>query len=243
MLKTIVTAALLVCFTPAMAKAATIDYVGLGKAEVVSVGGVRTINAWAGELNWIWLTGQPDGLPKSFYSYCVDLTNNATDPQGVTVRPTDELITATTNGAQKAAWLFNTYAATIRSTASSAGNAMAAGLQLAIWEVLYDNVYNLTAAPSASNQFYATTTYTSSAALNYGTTYLNALTASANSYLSADAVWIDANNATYGLAGGPGQDQITHAVPEPASLVLLGSGLLAVMVARRKKAIGSPAVL
>ena len=55
---------------PTAAGAATIDFLGLGKAEIVTVAGVRDVRAWAGELNWAWLDGKPAGLENTFYWYC-----------------------------------------------------------------------------------------------------------------------------------------------------------------------------
>lgn len=227
--------AFVMCLVPALAGAATIDFTGLGKAEVVSLGGVRVVNAWAGELNWIWLSGQPANMADAFYTYCVDLRSDETDHQGITVRTTDEMTGTTANVGQKAAWLFNTYAATIHADYSSASKAMAAGLQLAIWEVLYDTTYQIDGTKADKGSFYATGVYTSAAAISYGNQYLQNLLGSGTSYLSADAMWLDSENAKYGLTGGPGQDQITRSVPEPGTLALLGAGLLGIAGARRKK--------
>jgi hypothetical protein len=227
--------ALALCVLPSAAGAATIDFTGLGKAEVVSLGGVRVVNAWAGELNWVWLSGQPEGSANPFYTYCVDLLNNETDHQGVAVSTSDEMTGSTPNVGQKAAWLFNTYADTIHANYSSASQAMAAGLQLAIWEVLYDTTYEIDGTKADKGNFYATGVYTSAAAISYGNQYLQDLLSAGTSYLSADARWLDSDNATYGLDGGPGQDQITRSVPEPGTLVLLAAGLFGIAGARRKK--------
>jgi hypothetical protein len=225
-------AAFVASLLPGVAQAATIDFLGLGNAEIVTLAGIRSVSAWAGELEWAWKDGIPaGGTADPFYSYCVDLLNDERDPQyNVNVRSTDSLatdgMTTSAYAAQKAVWLFNTYA--VAAHQSSSGS-LAAGLQLAIWDVLYDDGRRLEfdgTLGSVSNRFYVTAA--STAAKSAGQGYLDALNAPGTNYIGATAAtWLD-------VRSGYGQDQITKTVPEPGTLLLLAMGFAGFSVRRRK---------
>jgi len=209
----------MLCLMPTAASAATLDFTGMGKNEIVTIAGERAITAYAGELDWNWLGTPPAGFSQSLYTYCVDVLNNETDPQDVTVKSTDVLAaTDTAPGAgAKIAWLVNTYAATVHATGT---NAQAAGLQLAIWETLYD---------SAGGTFDFGTGFffvkqASMGAIDAANGYLTNLYASNG---TGHAIWLDSPE-------GHGQDQVT--VPEPSTLALLMLGAGLVFAFRRKSA-------
>ena len=141
---------------PSLASAGTIDFLGMGNAESSTVAGVRNVRTWAGELTWSWLDGKPAGGDQTFYSYCVDLLNNAIDPQyDVSVKSTNGMLTdgmvSAPGAAQKAAWSFNSFAS---SAHASSGDALATGLQLAIWEVLFDDALSLVHNANAGNRLH-----------------------------------------------------------------------------------------
>jgi hypothetical protein len=208
---------------PAAASAGNLDFAGLGRGvSGISVNGVATYgNVFAGELNWAWLGAPPSGFESSIYTYCVDLLHTVTDPQTVTVKSTDDLNSpnSTTSAGQKAAWLFNTYASGIH---QSGTGAQAAGLQIAIWEALYDT----TAGLNSGNVIFGGSGLTA-AVITAANTYLVALYSSAP-YSTASALWLAPTGTT-------GQGQITN-VAEPATLFLLGLGALVVFLRRRPHA-------
>jgi len=195
---------------PSTANAALIDFQGVGHASTVSISGVRNGTFSAGELNWVWIGTAPEGFASSFYSYCVDVSQNLRDPQDVTVRSSDGFSNGVAGGGSKAAWLFNEYAAGIRSSVGTTANIMAAALQVAIWEATYDTARDL-----AGGNFVLNTTGT---IRTYANTYLQELySAGAASWTSASATVLEARS---------GQDQITAHVSEPSSLLLMGVAFL-----------------
>lgn len=203
------------------------DFVSLGRAEIVSVAGVRTGTFWAGELNWTWYSPTPSGWDDVFYSYCVDVLKNATRRQSFEIGEMSdkpETFPLVADGTLRAAWLLNEYGAQVHALAPTAGgNAAAAGLQLAIWEVLYDTDFNLLTAPITGG---FRVTSASTGALAAATGYLNDVALA--SQLTVDAIWLDSVLST-------GQDQITRTpVPEPGTLVLLAAALAGLSVRRRR---------
>ena len=72
----LVVLALTAILIPVSARASSIDLTGIGKAQIVTVAGVRNVTAWAGELEWRWVDEKPAGWDATFYSFCVDLLNN-----------------------------------------------------------------------------------------------------------------------------------------------------------------------
>jgi len=217
----------LLCLIPSTANAATLDFTGVGKADIVSISGLRTVTAYAGELDWAWLGTPPAGFSQSLYTYCVDVLNNEADPQyNVAVRSTDDLTPVSSpysaaGAGGKIAWLVNTYAAGIH---ASGTNEQAAGLQVAIWETLYDsslNTFNL-----AAGQFSVSG---SSGTMAWANTFLTNLYSSSSN--TGTAAWLDSpgNNV--------GQDQVTT-VPEPATLALLMLAVGAMFTLRRSPAFG-----
>ena len=151
--------AIAIAALPTVAAAGPIEIklVGMGPSEVVTVGGVRNVTAYAGEIMWMDASGDLSNLDNLFYSYCVDLLSNAQSTQQVT----EELVS---NSA--VAWLYNQFAATAHLNAAAA-----AGLQLAIWNALYDGDFTVNLIDDAKNLFYLQDG--SDAARGYANDYLS----------------------------------------------------------------------
>jgi hypothetical protein len=214
------------CVAPAHASASTINFDGEGKVSVVEIrsngfpGGVWT---YAGELDWSWVGLPPAGFASSLiYTYCVGADDYLLNQQTVSAGSSGALTMPGVDGAgSKVAWLLDTYAPWIHTAGTGTD---AAALQVAIWEALYDNDSNLLTGRFQLLNAWDPNVRTKAQA------YLDALGSA--SYQGSSAAWLDAP-----IHGG--QDQITLSpVPEPASLLLVGSGVVAAFIRRRRSRSG-----
>jgi hypothetical protein len=147
--------------------------------------------------------------------YCVDLSHWIEIPTEYEV--SSDPLGNLQNG-QRAAWLVNNKLASVGNNTDKS-----AGLQLAIWNAVYDNDFTL-----GAGSFKATGGHSTARA--YASNFLAEM---------QNQGPITGETATYlNATGNYGQDLITP-VPEPASLTLLGLGLGAAgLVSKRKKARG-----
>jgi len=113
-----------------------------------------------------------------------------------------------------------------------------AGLQLAIWEVLYEGETLTSGIPSydiAGGKI--SFTRFSSQVTGYADTYLKGLSADWNNAVNANALWLQTSNGSEGLNTHTQDFIATNTVPEPAAIILVGTGvaLLAGIQFRKKR--------
>jgi len=202
-LKRLAAIALVLVTLPSVASADSFsaNFAGTGLGSGVSgYNGNTYFSVFAGQLKW-------DAGVDDFLSFCLQLDSPLQYKQE---------FSSTMPGHISASEAGRISALVTQNFASITTNWMAAGLQLAIWNVLYD-----TDSSASSGAFYSST----SAATFWANTFLSGL-ASAQASVGT-AVFLNS------VPGDRGQDQVTYKTPEPGTLLLLGAGALALAARRR----------
>jgi hypothetical protein len=208
--------------TGASAAPITVNYTGFADGSAQGgIAGVRTATVQAGEFSFNVTENGGVFWDSVLEAFCIDVTTNLVQANGVQY----DLVAASSLGATRLSLignLYDNYAATL------SGSVQSAAFQLALWEIIYDygGALNLNAG-----SFKATSSFDGARAL--ASTWLSGLSAS----------YVSSNYDFYVLeAISPAKNQrlLTAQlrpvqVPEPATLAILGTGLLLCGVMRRRR--------
>lgn len=179
-------------------------FAGTGRGAGVSgmVNG-SAFSVWAGEIKWT-----SDSFLDDFTSFCVQLDSHLNSTQ---------VFEAPADLGHISAYKEGQIAFLVGNAVSS--NWMAAGLQLAIWNVIYDDDFTVSAGLFTSS---------TAGAADSANTFLGVLADEKLPF--GNAIFLDSIRQ----GDRNGQDQVTS-VPEPATLVLLGTGIVAMAGRRRMR--------